>query len=165
MAVKTYYGSGQYDPATKPRVPLPGEETQGHVKQLVSTKPLLNGDSATSTINFGSVPSNARIHPLSLLSNDGLTSLVDFDLGIGKTVGGTFTMKDADCLVDGADIHTAGTKNAVSAVAIENYRKPLWEIAGYSDDPGGDLDIVGTINTAGPTADGDVTLNFLYATP
>ncbi len=61
MAVKSYIASGAYDPAALPRNPLPADETQGRSHELVSTQEIANGDSATSVINFGAVPSNARI--------------------------------------------------------------------------------------------------------
>jgi len=164
MSVVTKYASGAYDPsASPPTNPKPAAETQGHLRQLVSTVELANGDSATSQVFFGRVPSNARISILSRIDSDAVTSLTDFDLGVGQTAAGAFTMKDADCLINGADLHSAGNVG-LSAIDIADQTKALWQLAGYTDDPGGDLDIVGTLNAA-TTAAGTLTLSLVTAAP
>jgi len=162
MAVKNFIASGAIDPANPKQQPLPAETVDGKVKPLISTQEIVACD-ANSTVKFGSIPSNARILGMSSLGYDAITGATDFDLGIGKTEGGVLTVKDADCLVDGADIHTAGSK-AMTAVDLANLPKAAWELAGYLQDPGGRVDIVGTFNEA-PTAGGTVTLTLLYTTP
>lgn len=163
MTVKAYIASAAYDPTVLPRNPLPAEETQGRVHHLVSTIEVANGDSITSTIKFGSIPSNARISRGSALDYDALTSLTDFSLGVGKTSGAVMTVQSAACLIANADIHTAGSK-AFTAIDIANLAKPLWQIAGYSDDPGGDLDIIGVLNAASGAA-GTITCTVSFLTP
>lgn len=163
MGVKNYIASGAADPSNPKQQPLPAETTQGHVKVLVSTVEIANGDSATSTVKFGAIPSNARILRNSALDTDALTGVTDLDLGIGKTDGGVLTVKNVNCLIDGADVHTAGSKS-LSNIDLAALPKAAWELAGYTQDPGGKVDIVATLNAAA-TAAGTATLTLLFATP
>lgn len=163
MTVKNYIASGALDPANPKQKPLPAEETEGHVKFLVSTQETANGDSITSTIKFGSIPSNARILRNSTLDYDAVTGLTDFDLGIGKTIGGVYDAKAPKALINSADIHLAGSK-AMTALDIANLPKAAWELAGYTQDPGGNVEIRGTFNAAPSTA-ATITLTLLFATP
>jgi hypothetical protein len=161
MAVKNFIASGALDPSNPKQQPLPAEVVDGKVKPLISTQEIVACD-ATSTVKFGAIPSNARILVQSVVGYDAITGATDFDLGIGKTDGGVLTVKDADCLIDGADIHTAGSK--AIGVDLASLGKAAWELAGYTADPGGNVDIVGTFNQA-PTAGGTLTLSLLYTTP
>lgn len=163
MTVKNYIASGATDPANPKQAALPAEEVQGHVKSLVSTKEILNTDSIASTVKFGSIPSNARILRNSALDHDAITGLTDFDLGIGQTVAGVLIVKSADCLINGATLASAGSK-ALTAIDLAALPYPAWKLAGYAADPGGFLDIVGTLNAAAG-ADGTVTLTLLSAVP
>jgi len=153
MAVVTRYASGIQDPAVKPADLLPSTEVAGHMKTLVSTLEAVIGDSATSVYKFGKIPSNARINTNSLLEYDALTALVDFDLGEKTT---------KDCLIDGQDIHLAGSVDATKNVDIAKLNWPFWKIAGYAADPGGELEVIGTLNAAAPTAGGTITLTLIY---
>lgn len=153
MAVVTRYGSAAYNPSVPST--LEGVERCGHVKRLGTTLEIANGDSATSTLNFGAVASNARLCGHSTLRFDALTGVTDFDLG---------TTGHVDLLVNGVDLHTAGSALAVSAVDIANLGKPLWQILGFAKDPGGSIDIIGTLNTAA-TAAGTITLELFFCTP
>lgn len=149
MAVVTKYASGAQDPTVKPQDLLPNEEIGGELKLLVSTVEIANGNSATSVVHFGKVSSSARISIRSRIDHDGITGLTDFDLGDAS---------NPDGLVNGADLHTAGNKSAVSAIDIANLAKPLWELLGYTADPLTDIDLIGTLNQAA-TANGTITLS------
>lgn len=163
MTVKAYIASAAIDPNNPKQAPLPAEVTQGHHKHLCSTQEIASGDSATSTMKFGSIPSNARISRNSVLDHDAITSTTSFDIGLGKTVSGVYTAQSVNCLLAASDIHLAGSK-ALSAIDIASLPLPAWQVAGYSADPGGRLDVVGTINVAA-TAAGTVTLTLDYAVP
>jgi hypothetical protein len=152
MAVVTKYASGYQDPSIKPADLIPAEETQGHNKSLVSTVEIANGDSATSKVYFGKLPSSARINTNSVLEYDAITGVVSFDLGGANSV---------NALMAAADIHLAGAKDATSNVDIAKLNKPLWFLLGYAADPGGELDIFGTLNNAA-TAAGTITLSLVY---
>lgn len=131
----------------------------GEVGSLIETVPVTNGDSSTSTLRFGYVPSNAVILPSSRIDNDAVTGVSDFDLGVYKDG----VVVDADCLVDGASIASAGIL-AVPGAVVSNANKPkmLWQLAGLTADPQTLLEIRGTLN-ANATASGNVTLTLIYA--
>lgn len=164
MAVVVRIGSAAIDPAAKNPQPIPAEVREGHVKQLCSTVEIANGDNATSQVKFGPVPSNARLMRNSTLDHDAITSLVSLHLGLGKVAGGVLTMQSANCLMNAQDVHLAGNKAAIGNVDIANLPKAAWELAGYADDPGGNLEVVGTLNND-TTAAGTLTLTLLFATP
>jgi hypothetical protein len=163
MTVKAYYGSAAYDPATQPRVPINAVLTEGHVKCLNSTKELANADSNTSTVNFGKIPSGAVILPQSRFYADGMTSNTAWSLGF--TTDAVRTTANV-ALMSAVDVHlgTAGGYN-LSGIDIANTGKAAWELAGYTTDPGGQLDIIGSLGADLTTGSGTVTLNLLFCTP
>lgn len=154
MGVVTKYGSAANHPDTKPPALITTGLKGGRIRTLFSHVALANGDSATSKIYFGKIPSNAVIQPNALILTDAITGLTDFDLG------GEGDAKDA--LVNGQTLASASrTISAVSAVAIENLGMRLWQLFGYDKDPGKDLDIIGTLNEA-TSAAGDVCVYLPY---
>ena len=165
MGVVNKYASSARDPSVTPPSLKPVQIRAGHMKCLVGTVEIANGDSATSTVEFGEIPSSALILASSLLERDALTGVTSFDLGLGKydDASQAFVAGDVNCLVAASDIHTAGSGSAVSAVDIANRGKRAWEIAGYASDPGGNLTVMGTLNTDA-TAPGTITLTLVYAT-
>jgi hypothetical protein len=163
MAVKNLIASGAIDPNNPKQQPLPAEAVQGHLHALCSTVELVAMD-ITSTVKFGTVPSNARFSKASRWDYDAIAGVTDVSLGLGKTVAGVYTAQAAACLVLSKDAHLAGNTDPLAAVDIANLNKAAWEIAGYTADPGGNLDVVATFNAA-PTAGGTHTLSLLFATP
>lgn len=155
MAVVDKYGSGNQNKALNPQDLLPGVEIQGHLKSLVSTVEIANGDSANSTLRFGKVHSSVRVHRDSKIDHDAITGVNDFDLGDST---------NPDGLADGLDITAAGNKSAVASVNIDSLHKPLWEVLGMASDPDGMIEIIGTLKAAA-TAAGTVTLSLIYAEP
>jgi hypothetical protein len=154
MGVVTKYGDAARDPGVVPAVVIPSAQTSARIRNFVSTVEIANGDSIASVVYFGQLPSNARlVAALAKLFYDALTGVTDFDLG------GVLT---PDALVNGADIHLAGSSSAVAAIGIEKYTQPLWKLLGYTADPGGSLDIIGTLKAAA-TADGSITLALPWA--
>jgi len=163
MGVVKKYASSGVDPSVTPPSLKPVQTRAGHLKQLCGVATVANGDSATSTHEFGEIPSSCIINPASLLEFTALTGVIDYDLGLGKKddVNG-YVAKSVNCLIDGADIHTAGSKG-LTGITPANRAKRAWEIAGYADDPGGNLTVMGTQN-ADATADGSIALTLDYAT-
>jgi hypothetical protein len=55
-------------------------------------------------------------------------------------------MIDADCIVDGDDVSTAGSQTLIghTTLTAANSQKRVWELAGLSANPGGNLAIVAT---------------------
>lgn len=155
MAVVTKYATGYQDPAVKPVNALPVEEVRGTLRHLVSVVNIANGDSATSKNFFGKLPSNARISKTSRLDCEAITGCTSYDLGGTNLVNG---------LMAAQTLAVAATKDPIGAIAVGNLNKPLWAALGYAADPGGELDIFGTMNQAA-TATGNVALTLEYSLP
>lgn len=136
----------------------------GRVKSFQSSFAIVNGTHASGdVIYFGKVPSNAVIVPGGAVECSAITGLTDFDVGLIGDDGTT----DADILLDGATLATAANKPlhaGTSALAArKTFPKTAWQLAGYTADPGGMLDVIGTLN-ASPSASGTIALDFRFAT-
>lgn len=131
----------------------------GNVKKIACSKSV-TARSANDTMKAIRMPSNARIHGDSLISWDDLASSGSptLDVGIGP-VDSNMTA-DADALRNGLDITSAGTAKLVADHA--DYGKMLWELAGLSEDPSGELDIYFSFVDAATNVTGDVTLEVEY---
>jgi len=132
---------------------LPNVRTNGaKVQQVLAVVEVAAGDDDNSTFRVARIPSNAVLSSIAI-ANDAITGGTDYDLGIAYPAGATI---DADALVDGVSLAT-GTSNAfsvngMSAVDIANTGKYLWELAGLTVDPQGDLDLILRGNTIGTAA-------------
>lgn len=137
-----------------------GSGESGNVKKIAVSKSVTaraNGD----TLKLVRMPTRARIHGDSLVSWDDLASsgTPTMDIGVAS-VDGNIT-SDPDALLAGLAVSTgAGTNKLVSDHA--NYGKMLWELAGLSSDPGGELDIYASFVDAATNVTGDVTLEVEY---
>jgi hypothetical protein len=135
----------------------------GSIKSLVAT--VVPGATASgTTLNFGYIPSNARILYNSVVMSDDLTTTgaATLDIGLGP-VDGNITA-DPDAFLAGLDV--TGAVAATSLIAdIANTGKQAWQfVNGQTSDPGGQLKVYGSIvdaAVAGVT-DGDVTIEVLY---
>ena len=163
MTVVTKYGTGARDPASLKA--QDGVNAAAEIRKIKSKVTITNGDSIASKYVLGSMPSNALIEPGSKLYFGAATSVTDADLGFYYPNGGAVIV--ADCLINGHDIHTAGSTDLAGATGSgvatpANMAKPAWSLAGLSSDPGGNFDLVLTINAAA-TATADVFCDIGYA--
>lgn len=165
MAVVDIYTTAFPNPATKPEPVIPSDVKAGDLKRLSAPAVLTNGNSSTSVVHFGKVPSNGRpSRALSKLHYDAITSLTDFDVGFPvKTINGLTNSGSTDNLLDGKDISSAGSTE-LTGIDLPDDEKTFWQLAGYSNDPGGDLEVQGTLN-AGAGATGDLLLTLVYSVP
>lgn len=131
------------------------------VKSLESVIELAASASGTS-INFGRIPSNARILGFSRVSADDLATSGSPTLDIGLApVNGNITA-DPDALNDGLAVSSALSNTAVIKDKA-NIGKKAWEfVSGVTADPGGAFEITGTIKDAATTATGTIALEVLY---
>lgn len=103
---------------------------------------IANGDSATSKIFLGQMPSNAIPNISdSILHHGAVTGVNDFDIGLYQAG----TLKDIDILADGLDITSAGTKLIFNSIPLADIGKPLWLLLGLPSDPGVMYDVVATL--------------------
>lgn len=161
MAVVTKYGSGYRDPAAVGNID--GVYRQSRLHAIHSKIDFTNGDTAASKYYIGSVPSNAIIEVGSVLYYEAVTGVNSIDVGFFKPNGGAVILVNA--LIAAKDITSAGSVsiNAQGAVTTANSNKRAWEMAGLAADPGGELDIVATIN-ANATATKSAIFNLRYGT-
>ena len=138
----------------------------GSVKALIATIELAASASG-DTIDFGKIPSNARILNSSRIYWDDLATSGTATLDIGlKSYRNNSVTADPDALSNGHDVHSGADATdgaALVAVNAATVGLPAWDfINGVSADPGGELEVYGTIKDAATTATGTVTLELYY---
>lgn len=130
----------------------------------IRTYELLAAASA-STIDFGNIPSNARIAGCSRLYWDDLATSGSPTLDIGLFAVDANITDDDDAINDGLALSAVSTAMAGNIVVkdIANFGKQAWEfVNGQTTDPKGVLKIKGTTKDASTTATGTVTLDLYY---
>jgi hypothetical protein len=136
------------------------------IKPLISTHELVASASGT-TVDFGKIPSNARILDESRVYWDDLATsgTATLDIGLKSHLNNSVTA-DPDALSNGHDVHSGADATDGAALAALNAAtvgKAAWEfISGLTEDPGGELEVYGTIKDAATTATGTVTLKLYY---
>lgn len=138
-----------------------GKGEAGSLKVLLcSTVELAAATAAGSTVKFGTIPSNARITGMSKVYWDDLTTAGSPTLDIGLGAVDANVTDDPDALTDGLDISSAGSDEVVKD--ISNYGLPAWDyVNGVTSDPGGELEVYGTVADAAHTTTGTVTVELL----
>jgi hypothetical protein len=132
-----------------------------NVKNLCATVELATSASGT-VIDFGLIPSNARILGCSRLYNDDLATSGSPTLDIGLiAVDGNIT-SDPDAINDGIALSAAGSDLQV-VKDHANLALPAWDYAnGVTADPGGSLLVRGVVKDAATNAAGTITLDLYY---
>jgi hypothetical protein len=140
-----------------------GQGLSGSVKCLQGHVSVGAADSATSTYDFGNIPSDARILGISRLHYDDLATSGSPTLDIGLFAVDSNVTSDADALNDGID---AGAANGASVSVIKdkaNYGKRAWEhVSGQATDPGGALKVKVSLLDADVNQGGDMYLELFY---
>lgn len=136
-------------------------QVAGQTRTIDATISSASPAAATEWV-FARIPSNARIHYSSVVSWDDLASAGAPTLDLGfKAVAANITT-DVDALNDGLDLATATTAARVIKDHA-NAGKMAWEfVSGQTTDPGGFLDVIGTVLDANCNATGDVTMTLVY---
>lgn len=143
----------------------PGKGEGASVKMKISTVELAAASSG-DTIDFGRIPSNARLSPQSRVYWDDLatTGSPTLDIGLRAVEGNLANANDPDALTNGHALTTATAGGAtLVAVDLANAGLPAWDlVASESSDPGGVLEVYGTVKDAATTQTGTVTLELIY---
>lgn len=155
MAVVTKYGNAYPDPSNTMKLP-DAVYAEATIKSLLSVIAVANGDSATSQLFLGKVPSYARLGPRSTLHHSAITGLNSLDIGFLDNANKFNAMAAA------LDVTAAGTKSLIAAVPVTDLGKRVWELAGFSADPKKHLDVVMTMNAAA-TAAGTLVAELYWA--
>jgi len=140
---------------------IPGKGDAHSLKVLCSaTVELAAAAASGTTYSFGRIPSNARISGLSTIYWDDLTTTgaATFDLGLGSVDSNVTS--DPDALSAAHDVTGASSGSALSGIA--NYGLPAWDlVASVTSDPGGQLDVYGSLVDAAIAGGGTVTVEIL----
>jgi len=140
---------------------IPGKGDAHSLKVLCSaTVELAAAAASGTTYKFGRIPSNARISGLSKIYWDDLTTTGSptFDLGLASVDANVTS--DPDALSNGHDVTSASSAAALTAIA--NYGLPAWDlVASVTADPGGELDVYGSLVDAAIAGGGTVTVEIL----
>jgi hypothetical protein len=132
-------------------------EPQEHRGRYRVAKGSFTGDAAQNdTVDLFTLPSHAKLSTvISHLRHTAMGTSVTLDIGVKADAtiiqdSGSSYAGDVDCLADGLDVASAGTKTLFAAEAATDYNKRLWEIAGIDSDPKKDLTITATLLSANP---------------
>lgn len=132
------------------------------LKALVVATVELASVASGTTVKFGRIPSNARLSGLSRVYWDDLTTTGSPTLDIGLASVSANITNDPDALSNGHAVSSADAEGATAVTDVANYGKRAWEfVNGQSTDPGGQLDVYGSIVDAATVGTGTVTLELL----
>lgn len=139
-----------------------GHGLASSVKVLVATGEMPAAASASSVIDFGEIPNNARILPQSAVYWDDLASSGSPTLDIGLFAVNGNIASDDDAFKADLDVATSATSSAL-VTAIESFGKRAWEfVNGQTSAPQGNLAVKGTIKDAAVNTGGTITLVLYY---
>lgn len=131
------------------------------VKNLAATVELAASASAT-VIDFGYIPSNARILGCSRIYKDDLATSGSPTIDIGFVAVNSNITSDDDAVNDGISLSAAAADVALVKDPA-NIGLPAWDfVNGQTTDPGGSFLVRGTVRDAATTATGTVTLDLYY---
>ena len=153
--------------ATERRSHLLSAVSHGGAYEVINLTSTVEFTAATTqgrTINFGHIPSNARLLGNTRLYWDDLSNAGSptLDLGIGAVNGNLAQSDDADALSNGHGLSTAST-GAIAITAFADHGNEAWDfVASETTDPGGVLMVYGTVLDATTTVVGTITLEMYY---
>lgn len=137
----------------------------GKIHFIRDTVEVAAADSDNSVYRLARVPSNAVIVDLRI-NNDAITGGTDYNVGVYDTpeINGGAAIDD-NAFMDAVDLSSASSGEgtyALTAIAIENRHKQVWQHAGLSADPKKLVDIALTGITVG-TGAGTIALSVTYS--
>ena len=136
----------------------PGKCDGQTVKALVCSTIELGASASGVTVFLGRAPSNARLLPTGLIYNDDLATSGSPTLDIGVGSVDSNVTSDPDAINNGLALSAATTTTTIMADPA-NAGKQLWEfVSGQTTDPGGLLDVYGSVKDAATTAAGTLTV-------
>lgn len=159
-AVVDVYGSGYKTPTSDQSAQrVKGEADYKCINSQIT---ITSGNTALSKYYVGTIPTNAIIDPRAFYDFAAITGVNDFDVGFWRPNGGIEI--DGDKLVDGDDISSAGTQTlrGHGTHTLANSNKQVWELCGFTSDPGGVVDIIAQIK-ADASATGVANFTFPYS--
>lgn len=141
---------------------VPGKGDANSIKMLCSATVELASSATDTTIKFGRIPSGARISGRSRVYFDDLATAGAPTLDLGLASVDSNITSDPDALSNGHTLATADAEGAMLVGDIVNIGLPAWDfVNGQTSDPGGELDVYGSIADASTTSTGTITVEVL----
>ncbi len=138
-----FYGT-EFTKTREPRDMIDVAKNHGRVRCAIDEIEATAAMAATDRIFLAKIPSDAVLLPLSTVYFDDLGTAPTLDFGDVNDPNGLSTI---------IAMGTAGNSSLLDVIGIEDYGTRLWEMLGYTTDPGGQLDlfltVVGDITAAG----------------
>ena len=133
------------------------------VKNMTSTIELAATTTIGLTVDFGRIPSNARLLGSSTIDFDAnIAATAQIDLGLAAVNGNLANADDPDALSNSHDLSAGGTTQ-LAITAFADYGKPAWDfVDSETSDPGGELMVYGTTTDAATTLVGTITVSMDY---
>lgn len=142
---------------------VPNKGDGPNLKIITATKNLAS-PAQNSTHFLGRFDSNTRLHALSRVYWGDFASAGSPTLSIGlASVNNNFGAPVPGALNSGLDISAPNAAGASMLAAPANSGKMLWELAGLSSDPGGQIDIYATIAAAASNLTADLTADIVIS--
>lgn len=137
---------------------------EGADLKIVTVTKNLASPAQNSTHKLGRFDSNTRFHALSRVYWGDFASAGSPTLSIGlASVNNNFGAAVPTALNSGLDLATATPAGASMLGTVANSGKTLWELAGLSSDPGGQIDIYCTIAAAAGNLTADITADMVVS--
>jgi len=163
MATETLFGSKVMTliANSTPKKMAPVGLLGGRLRFANDTVEVTAAASAGSTYDLARLPANARIiTSLSKLHFDDLGTTTS-TLKVGLFGVDDSTNDDDNILQTTMDPTSAGSA-ALGPIGIANYGKTIWELLGFSSDPGGMFDLRVTTVTGAQSVGGTISLELVY---
>jgi len=142
---------------------VPGKGDGPNLKIVTATKSLAS-PAQNSTHKFIRLDSTARLHALSRIYWGDFSSAASPTLSVGiASVNNNFGAAAPTALNSGLDASAASAAGSSLLAAPANSGKMLWELAGLSSDPGGQMDIYVTIAAAATNLTADITIDAVFS--
>lgn len=136
---------------------IPGKGDANNLKCLVTSVIELAGSASGSTVYFGRIPSNARISNLSRIYWDDLATSGSPTFDVGLASVDSNVTSDPDALSNGHVVTSADTSGEPLLSLFADSGKRAWElVSGVTSDPGGSLDLYGSVKDAATNATGTI---------
>lgn len=138
---------------------VPGKGDSPNLKIITATKSLAS-PAQNSTHKFMRFDSNTRLHALSRIYWGDFSSAASPTIDVGlASVNNNFGAAVPTALTQDLAGATATPAGASLLLAPANSGKMLWELAGLSSDPGGQIDVYVTIMDAATNLTADITID------
>ena len=138
---------------------VPGKGDANNLKNLLTSTVEVASVASGTTLFFGRIPANARISGWSRVYWDDLTTTGSPTLDMGLASVDSNITNDPNGLSDAHDVTAADVLGEPLIDDIANFGKFAWEhVSGQTTDPGGELDVYGSIVDAATVGTGTVTV-------